>query len=61
MRDPRRIPGWARDRMTVHTRHVPATDVAFALERRISALTERHHHVANVAPTPPGPARGRTR
>ncbi|AZP17905.1 DUF317 domain-containing protein [Streptomyces aquilus] len=61
MRDPRRIPGWARDRMTVHTRHIPATDVAFALERRISALTERHHHVANVAPTPPGPARGRTR
>ncbi|WP_405729344.1 DUF317 domain-containing protein [Streptomyces sp. NBC_00028] len=60
-RDARRIPGWARDRMTVDTRHVPATDVAFALERRISALAERHRRVSGVAPAPPGPARGRTR
>ncbi|MEU9069018.1 DUF317 domain-containing protein [Streptomyces sp. NPDC048306] len=60
-RDPARIPGWARDRMTVDTRHVPATDVAFALERRISALAGRHRRVAGVAAAPPGPARGRTR
>lgn len=60
-RDPCRIPGWPRNRMTVHTRHIPATDVAFALQRRISALAERHRRVTGVAPVPPGPARGRTR
>ncbi|MBC9715716.1 DUF317 domain-containing protein [Streptomyces sp. TRM66268-LWL] len=61
MRDPRRIPGWARDRMTVHTRPVPTADVAFALERRISSLAERHRHATDVPPAPPGPARGRAR
>ncbi|MER5440840.1 DUF317 domain-containing protein [Streptomyces sp. NPDC002790] len=61
MRDPRRIPGWARDRMSVDTRHVAATDVAFALERRITALAERHRRATGVAPAPPGPARGHAR
>ncbi|WP_455770811.1 DUF317 domain-containing protein [Streptomyces bobili] len=37
-RDPSRIPGLARDRMTVHTHHLPAPDIAVALERRVSTL-----------------------
>ncbi|MFC9745233.1 DUF317 domain-containing protein [Streptomyces niveus] len=41
-RDPSRIPGFARDRMSVSTRRVPAADLASALERRVSTLTARH-------------------
>ncbi|MFE3249956.1 DUF317 domain-containing protein [Streptomyces sp. NPDC059209] len=41
-RDPSRIPGFARDRMSVSTRSVPAADVATALERRVSTLAARH-------------------
>ncbi|WP_420036013.1 DUF317 domain-containing protein [Streptomyces sp. cg28] len=61
MRAPGRIPGWARDRMRVDTRHVPTATVAFALERRIAALAERRRRATGTVPAPPGPARGRTR
>lgn len=60
-RDPSRIPGLARDRMTVHTRHVPAPDIAFALERRVSALAARHRTAASSPPPPHGPSPRRTR
>ncbi|MEV8426555.1 DUF317 domain-containing protein [Streptomyces niveus] len=40
-RDPSRIPGIARDRMSVNTRRVPAADVASALEERVHSLAAR--------------------
>ncbi|MFF7174720.1 DUF317 domain-containing protein [Streptomyces pseudovenezuelae] len=60
-RDPSRIPGPARDRMTVHTRHVPAPDIAFALERRVSALAARHRPASAAPPPPLSPSPRRTR
>lgn len=61
VRDPSRIPGLARDRMSVSTRHVPVADVAFALERRVSKLAARHAAQPGLAVPPPATPRGRTR
>lgn len=60
-RDPSRIPGLARDRMTVHTHHVAAPDIAFALERRVSALAARHRPATTAPPAPHGRSPRRTR
>lgn len=60
-RDPNRIPGLARDRMTVHTHHLPAPDSAFALERRVSALAARHRPATTAPPAPHGRSPRRTR
>ncbi|WP_306510891.1 MULTISPECIES: DUF317 domain-containing protein [Streptomyces] len=60
-RDPQRVPGWSRNRMTVHLHHVPAPDIAFALERRVSALAARHRPATAAPPVPPSPSPRRTR
>lgn len=60
-RDPSRIPGFARDRMSVSTRRVPAADVASALERRVRALAARHPTPPAAAPAPHVPPARRTR
>ncbi|MFB8352942.1 DUF317 domain-containing protein [Streptomyces niveus] len=59
-RDPSRIPGFSRDRMSVSTRRVPAADVATALERRVSALAARHAAQPAAAPAPHVPPPRRT-
>ncbi|WP_328478760.1 DUF317 domain-containing protein [Streptomyces sp. NBC_00377] len=59
--DPSWIPGLARDRMTVHTHHVAAPDIAFALERRVSALAARHRPATTAPPAPHGRSPRRTR
>ncbi|MFD4119038.1 DUF317 domain-containing protein [Streptomyces niveus] len=60
-RDPSRIPGFARDRMSVSTRRVPAADLASALERRISTLAARHTAPPAAAVTRHVPPPRRTR
>lgn len=60
-RDPSRIPGIARDRMSLRTRRVPAADVASALERRVSALAARHPAPPAAAPAPHVPPARRIR
>ncbi|MFD6989289.1 DUF317 domain-containing protein [Streptomyces sp. NPDC059943] len=60
-RDPNRIPGFARDRMSVRTRRLPAADVASALERRVSTLAARHTAPPAAAPAPNVPPPRRTR
>ncbi|AQU70521.1 DUF317 domain-containing protein [Streptomyces niveus] len=60
-RDPSNIPGFARDRMSVGTRRVPAADVASALERRVRALAARHTAPPAAAPAPHVPPPRRTR
>ncbi|WP_368483222.1 DUF317 domain-containing protein [Streptomyces niveus] len=60
-RDPSRIPGFARDRMSVSTHRAPAADLASALERRVSALAARHTAPPAAAPAPHVPPPRRTR
>ncbi|WP_329074957.1 DUF317 domain-containing protein [Streptomyces niveus] len=60
-RDPNNIPGFARDRMSISTRRVPAADVASALERRVSALAARHRTPPAAATAPHVPPPRRTR
>ncbi|MFF2189656.1 DUF317 domain-containing protein [Streptomyces sp. NPDC058155] len=60
-RDPNNIPGFARDRMSVSTRRVPAADIATALERRVSTLTARHTAPPAAAVTRHVPPPRRTR
>lgn len=60
-RDPSRIPGLARDRMTVDTRHVAAPDIASALEQRVSDLAARRRPATAAPPAPHGRSPRRTR
>ncbi|MEW1725142.1 DUF317 domain-containing protein [Streptomyces sp. NPDC093109] len=60
-RDPSKIPGLARDRMSVSTHRVPAEHIAFALERRTALLAARHPAPPAAAPPPHTSSPRRTR
>ncbi|WP_331461637.1 DUF317 domain-containing protein [Streptomyces paludis] len=51
-RDPSKIPGLARDHMSVSTHRVPAAHIAFALERRTTLLAARHPAPPAAVPPP---------